>query len=90
LSSKAKQEAEAAAAAELKAKQEAEAAAAAELKAKQEAEAAAAAELKAKQEAEAAAKTAGVKKKTITCFKGKTLKKVSALKPKCPPGYKNK
>jgi len=52
---KAKQEAEAKAAAELKAKQEAEAKAAAELKAKQEAEAKAAAELKAKQEAEAKA-----------------------------------
>jgi len=50
---KAKQEAEAKAAAELKAKQEAEAKAAAELKAKQEAEAKAAAELKAKQDAAA-------------------------------------
>ena len=49
---RAKKEAEAKAAAELKAKQEAEAKAAAEIKAKQEAEAKAAAELKAKQEAE--------------------------------------
>jgi hypothetical protein len=48
---KAKQEADAKAAAELKAKQEADAKAAAELKAKQEADAKAAAELKAKQEA---------------------------------------
>jgi hypothetical protein len=83
---KAKQEAEAKAAAELKAKQEAEAKAAAELKAKQEAEAKAAAELKAKQEAEAAAN----KKKTITCVKGKTVKKVTAVNPKCPSGYKKR
>jgi hypothetical protein len=64
--------------------------AAAELKAKQEAEARAAAELKAKQEAEAAAKAAVVEKKTITCKKGMTVKKVTALKPKCPTGYKKK
>ena len=76
-------------AAELKAKQEAEAKAAAELKANQEAEAKAAAELKAKQEAEAKAALA-IKKTTITCFKGKLTKKVSAVKPKCPPGYKVK
>ncbi len=86
---KAKQEAEAKAAAELKAKQEAEAKAAAELKAKQEAEAKAAAELKAKQEAEAKAEAAK-KKITITCVKGKTVKKVTAVKPKCPSGYKKK
>jgi len=87
---KAKQEAEAKAkaAAELKAKQEAEAKAAAELKAKQEAEAKAAAELKAKQEAEA--KAAATKKTTITCVKGKLVKKVTAVKPKCPAGYKKK
>ena len=81
-------------AADLKAKQEAEAKAAAELKAKQEAEAKAAAELKAKQEAEAAAAeakaAAAKKKKTITCVKGKTIKKVTAVKPKCPKGYKKK
>ena len=102
---KAKQEAEAKAAAELKAKQEAEAKAAAELKAKQEAEAKAAAdraaaELKAKQEAEAkaeaakilaSAKTAATNKKTtITCVKGKLTKKVTAVKPTCPKGYKKK
>ena len=67
---------------------------AADLKAKQEAEAKAAAELKAKQEAEAAAaeaKTAAAKKKkTITCVKGKKVKKVTAVKPKCPKGYKKK
>jgi len=93
----AKQEAEAKAkaATELKAKQEAEARAAAELKAKQEAEARAAAELKAKQDAEAraaAAKAAAAaaKKTTITCIKGKLTKKVTAVKPKCPTGYKVK
>jgi len=77
-------------AAELKAKQEAEAKAAAELKAKQdaEAEAKAAAELKAKQEAEA--KAAASKKTTITCLKGKLVKKVTAAKPVCPKGYKKK
>jgi hypothetical protein len=85
---KAKQEAEAKAAAELKAKQEAEAKAAAELKAKQEAEAKAAAELKAKQEAEA--KATALKKTTITCLKGKIVKKVTAVKPVCPKGYKKK
>jgi len=61
---------------------------AAELKAKQEAEAKAAAELKAKQEAEA--KAAAVKKTTITCIKGKLVKKVTAVKPVCPKGYKKK
>jgi hypothetical protein len=85
---KAKQEADAKAAAELKAKQEADAKAAAELKAKQEADAKAAAELKAKQEADA--KAAATKKSTITCVKGKLTKKVTAVKPKCPTGYKKK
>ena len=103
---KAKQEAEAKAAAELKAKREAEAKAAAELKAKQEADAKAAAELKAKQDAAAkaaadeiiqeaerilaAAKAAATAKTTITCIKGKLIKKVTAVKPKCPAGYKVK
>jgi hypothetical protein len=66
--------------------------AAAELKAKQEAEAKAAAELKAKQEADAkaAAIAAANKKTTITCIKGKLTKKVTAIKPKCPTGYKKK
>ena len=71
---------------------------AAELKAKQEAEAKAAADLKAKQEAEArvaadklaAAKLASMKKTTINCVKGKVTKKVTAVKPKCPTGYKVK
>jgi hypothetical protein len=85
---KAKQEAEAKAAAELLAKQEAEAKAAAELQAKQDAEAKAAAELKAKQEADA--KAAAAKKTTITCIKGKLTKRVTAVKPKCPSGYKLK
>ena len=87
-------QAEAKAAAELKAKQDAEAKAAAELKAKQEAEAKAvaeakaAAELKAKQDAEAAATKS--KKSTITCIKGKLTKKVVAVNPICPKGYKKK
>jgi membrane protein involved in colicin uptake len=75
-------------AADLKAKQDAEAKAAAELKAKQDAEAKAAAELKAKQDAEA--KAAAPKKTTITCLKGKLVKKVTAVKPVCPKGYKKK
>jgi hypothetical protein len=90
---KAKQEADAKAAADklaadLKAKQEADAKTAAELKAKQEADAKAAAELKAKQEADA--KAAALKKTTITCLKGKLVKKVTAVKPVCPKGYKKK
>jgi len=80
-------------AAELKAKQEADAKAAADLKAKQEADAKealekAALELKAKQEADA--KAAAAKKTTITCIKGKLTKRVTAVKPKCPSGYKLK
>jgi hypothetical protein len=31
-----------------------------------------------------------VKKTTITCVKGKLVKKVAAVKPKCPTGYKKK
>jgi hypothetical protein len=30
------------------------------------------------------------KKSTITCVKGKLTKKVTAVKPKCPVGYKKK
>ena len=45
-------------------------------------------ELKAKQEAEA--KAATLKKTTITCLKGKLVKKITAIKPKCPTGYKLK
>ena len=63
---------------------------AAELKAKQDADerVRVEAELKAKQEAEA--KAAALKKTTITCVKGKLTKKVTAVKPKCPSGYKVK
>jgi hypothetical protein len=46
-----------------------------------------------KQEAEAkaaAAKVAATKRTTITCTKGKLTKKVTAVKPKCPAGYKLK
>ena len=56
--------------------------AAAELKAKQDAEAKAAAEAK--------AKSAEPKKTLITCLKGKLVKKVTAVKPTCPKGYKKK
>jgi hypothetical protein len=84
---KAKAEAEAKAKAEAEAKAKAEA----EAKAKAEAEAKAAADLKAQQEAEAKANADAAKKKsTITCVKGKLTKKVTAVKPKCPKGYKKK
>jgi hypothetical protein len=36
------------------------------------------------------AKPAVAKKTTITCVKGKTTKKVSAVKPACPSGFKKK
>lgn len=52
-----------------------------EQKAKQEAEAKAAAE---------AAVKAAKKRLTITCVKGKLTKKVTAVSPKCPKGYKKK
>jgi len=91
------------AAADLKSKQETEAKiaaekAAAELKAKKAAEAKAtataakilaAAKAKAKAKAKAAA-AAAAKKTTITCVKGKLTKKVTAVKPVCPKGYKTK
>ena len=56
------------------------------------------ADLKAKEEADAKAaaekairdKAAATKKVTITCTKGKLTKKVTAVKPKCPTGYKKK
>jgi hypothetical protein len=35
-------------------------------------------------------KVVTVKKTTITCIKGKSTKKVSAVKPSCPAGYKKK
>jgi hypothetical protein len=82
-------------AAELKAKQEADAKARAEEEARAMAEAEAKAkteeEAKAKAEAEAKEKLEAAKKKTtITCIKGKLTKKVSAVNPKCPKGYKKK
>jgi hypothetical protein len=36
------------------------------------------------------AKPAAVKRSSITCVKGKTTKKVTAVKPKCPTGYKKR
>ena len=38
----------------------------------------------------ATAKTNAMKKTTITCVKGKLTKKVTAVNPKCPSGYKKK
>jgi hypothetical protein len=35
-------------------------------------------------------KAAANKKTTITCIKGKLIKKVTAVKPMCPAGYKGK
>jgi len=83
-------------AAELKVKQETEAREAAELKAKRDAELKAEKDARAQQEAasrasqEAAKKLASKKKVTITCIKGKTVKKVTGVKPVCPGGYKKK
>jgi hypothetical protein len=37
-----------------------------------------------------AKKLVPAKKMTITCVKGKTTKKVSAVKPTCPNGFKRK
>jgi hypothetical protein len=50
----------------------------------------AAADKAAADEAAAAAKAAAAKKTTITCVKGKLTKKVTAVKPVCPKGYKKK
>ncbi len=86
---KAKQEAEAKAKLEEEARAKAEAEAKA--KAEEEAKAKAEEEAKAKAEAEAKAKLEASKKKTtITCVKGKLTKKVTAVNPKCPAGYKKK
>ena len=46
--------------------------------------------VKLEQEAPAVAPVSAPKKTTITCIKGKTTKKVTALSPKCPSGYKKK
>jgi M6 family metalloprotease-like protein len=62
----------------------------AELKALQEAEEKAAAAQKAKQEAATKSTTVIKKKTTITCIKGKTIKKVTGFSPKCPSGYRKK
>lgn len=80
------------AAAEANAKAEADAKAKIEAaqKAIAQAEAKAAAELKAKQEAEAKAAAAKKKKTTVTCVKGKLTKRVVAVNPKCPRGYKRR
>ena len=90
---KAKQEADAKAAADLKAKQEADAKAAANKEAAEKAERDAYL-TKLREDAEkaiAAEKLLEAKKKTtITCVKGKSTKKVTAVKPKCPSGYKKK
>jgi F0F1-type ATP synthase membrane subunit b/b' len=81
------------------AKLEAAAKAAAELRTKLEAEARVSAEkiiADARIEAERilseakAAAAAIAKRTTIVCIKGKVTKKVTAIKPKCPAGYKKK
>ena len=59
-------------------------------KAKAEAEAKLKAEAEAKLKAEADANAALSKKVTITCVKGKLIKKVTNFSPKCPSGYKKK
>jgi hypothetical protein len=75
----------------VKAALEANAKAEAEAKAKIEAIAKAEAEAKAKEDARVlAAKMATLKKTTVTCIKGKTTKKVTGVKPKCPAGYTKK
>jgi hypothetical protein len=71
---------------ELKAKQDAEIKASLELKIKEEEKAKALAE---KLAADKLTTTNTVlKKTTITCIKGKITKKVTAVNPKCPKGYK--
>ena len=63
----------------------------AKAKAEAEAKAKAEAEAKAKAEAEAKAKANSLSRKTtITCLKGKLTRKVTAVNPKCPAGYKKK
>ena len=59
-------------------------------KAKAESDAKIKAEADAKIKAEADAKAALSKKVTITCVKGKLIKKVTNFSPKCPSGYKKK
>jgi hypothetical protein len=67
----------------------------AKVRADAEAKAKADADAKAKADAEAKAKASAVTKnspkpKTIICIKGKTTKKVTALNPKCPAGFKQR
>jgi hypothetical protein len=77
--------------AEAKAKIDALAKAEADAKAKIDALAKAAADEKAKADAKVlAAKLAAAKKNTITCVKGKVVKKVTGIKPKCPSGFSKK
>jgi hypothetical protein len=64
--------------------------AAAEKAAAEKAAAEKAAAEKAAAEKAAAEKAAADKKSTITCVKGKLIKKVTAVKPVCPQGYKKK
>lgn len=68
----------------LRIESQAKAAAEAEAKAK------AAAEAEAEAKAAALASAAKNKKTIITCIKGKLTKKVTAVNPKCPKGYKKK
>jgi hypothetical protein len=68
----------------------ADAKSAAEFKAKQEADERVRVEAEFKAKLEAEAKAAALKKTTIACIKGKLTKKVTAVKPKCPSGYKVK
>jgi len=84
---------------QFRAKPTTEAKAAAELKAKEEADARAAFEKaaienairdKAAVDKAARDRAASIKKVTIVCTKGKLVKKVTAVKPKCPAGYKKK
>jgi len=77
--------------AEAKAKIDELAKAEAEAKAKIDALAKAVADEKAKADAKVlAAKLAAAKKSTITCVKGKVVKKVTGTKPKCPSGFSKK
>jgi len=46
--------------------------------------------LEAVEKAAAEKAAAAMKKTTITCVKGKLTKKVTAVNPKCPGGYKKK
>jgi len=62
----------------------------AEAKVKAEADAKALAEAQANARLAQAKAEAAKKKSTITCVKGKLTKKVTAINPKCPTGYKKK